>query len=95
MADNIDNVFALVIKLFSSECNKCSLLLMLAYFTRNLTCILLPGTLMLRNKNVINVRLPMLMLMRCQKSGSNDDCTRSVLIFVVVAVTEGHLDLGR
>ena len=31
---------ALVTKLFSSVCNKCSLLLMLAYFTRNLTCIL-------------------------------------------------------
>jgi hypothetical protein len=40
MVDSKDNVFALVTKLFSSVCNKCSLLLMLAYFTRNLTCIL-------------------------------------------------------
>lgn len=54
-----------------------------------------PGTLMLRNKNVINVWLPMLMLMRCQKSGSNDGCTRSVLVFGVMAVTEGPLDLDR
>lgn len=54
-----------------------------------------PGTLMLRNKNVINVWLPMLMLMRCQKSGSNDGCTRSVLVFRVMAVTEGPLDLDR
>jgi len=58
-------------------------------------CTLLPGTLMLRNKNVINVWLPMLMLMKCQKSGSNDGCTRPVLVFGVMAVTEGPLDLGR
>lgn len=55
----------------------------------------LPGTLMLCNKNVINVWLPMLMLMRCQKSGSNGGCTRAVLVLGVMAVTEGPLDLGR
>lgn len=40
MVDSMDTVFALVTKLFSSVCSKCSLSLMLAYFTRNLTCIL-------------------------------------------------------
>jgi len=53
------------------------------------------GTLMLCNENVINVWLPILMLTKCQKSGSNNGCIRSVLVFGVMTVAEGPLDLGK